>query len=162
MNRLIYLLLLIGISSILGGCVTATQNKNLGSMRESRDITSKYTSLTIDSKYNYYYSGVELSPDVIMGIDKAYTVQSKFWHPVDLTEEQLEYWVTWGKRQTADEGFSRRYLGKFMGAYILAPDGTVVGDWYSKKDWGIFEFPGNKVIIPHPPRNQYDYPRRMR
>ncbi len=40
-----------------------------------------------------------------------------------------------------------------MGAYILDPSGKVIGDWYSKKDWGIFEFPGDKVIIPYPPRN---------
>jgi hypothetical protein len=43
---------------------------------------------------------------------------------------------------------------KYQGAYILDPEGQVVGDWYSKKDWGIFEFPGNNVIIAHPPRNR--------
>ncbi len=162
MNRTPYLLLLICISFFLGGCVAAAQHENLGSMRESRDITNKYRSLTIDSKYNYYYSGVELNPDVIMGIDKSYRVQSKFWHPVDLTEKQLDNWVMWGDRLNTDEGFARRYLGKYVGAFILGPDGAVVGDWYSKKDWGIFEFPGNNVIIPHPPRNRSENPRSMR
>jgi hypothetical protein len=157
-----YLLLLIAIAFVLGGCAAATQNKNLGSMKESNEITQKYRSLTIDPAYHYYYSGVELNPDVVMGIEKSYTVESKFWHQIDLSKDRLEYWVTWGDRQSMDEGFSRRYLGKYRGAYILAPDGTVVGDWYSKKDWGIFEFPGNNVIIPHPPRNRYDYPRRIR
>ena len=155
MIRTISLITLIALSMILSGCSATTSNQNLGQgIRESHEITQKYRSLTIDSRYNYYYSGVKSNPDAIMGLDKHFTVQSKFWHQIDLTTEQLDYWVTWGDRERSSEGFSRRYLGKFMGANILDPDGAIVGDWYSKKDWGIFEFPGNNVIIPHPPRNQ--------
>ena len=156
MKRTHYLLYVIAAALFLGGCASATHNQNLGGIKESGEITRKYRALTIDPKFNYYYSGVELNPDAIMGIDKAYTVQSKFWKQIELTEKQLDYWVTWGDRQSMDEGFSPRYMGKYRGAYIVAPDGTTVGDWYSKKDWGIFEFPGDKVIIAHPPRNRYN------
>jgi hypothetical protein len=139
---------------LITGCAATTSKNPLGSIKESNDVFRQYREYKINPAYNYFYAGVELQPDAIMGIDKKYTVQSKFWHQVDLTEEQLQYWVKWGDRQSVDEGFSRRYLGKYMGAYILDAQGTVVGDWYSKKDWGIFEFPGNNVIIPHPPRNR--------
>jgi len=159
MIRIIRALCLLALAATLSNC-TATALQNAGTIRESGDITKKYRSLTIDSNYNYYWSGTEINPDAIMGIDKNLTVQSKFWHQVDMTTEQLEYWVTWGDRQFADEGFSTRYLGKYMGAYILDDQGNVVGDWYSKKDWGIFEFPGNNVIIPHPPKNRAGSNRR--
>lgn len=153
MIRAIVLSLLL-ITPAISGCVATVGNQNLSTIQESPDVTRLYRSYTINPNHNYFYSGPELQPDAIMGIDKGYTVQSKFWHPVDLTEAQLERWVVWGDRESEDSGFSRRYMGRYMGAYILDLQGTVVGDWYSKKDWGIFEFPGNNVIIPHPPRNR--------
>ena len=146
-------LLLMVLAALLSSC-TATALQNAGTIRESGEITRKYRALTIDPKYNYYWSGTELNPDAIMGIDKNLTVQSDFWHQVDLDTEKLQYWVTWSDRQFPEDGFSNRYFGKYMGAFILDYEGSVVGDWYSKKDWGIFEFPGNNVIIPHPPRNR--------
>ena len=154
-------LFLLTLAALLSSC-TATALQNPGTLRESSEITRKYRALTIDPNYNYYWSGTQLDPDAIMGIDKKLTVQSKFWHQIDLDEEQLEYWVTWGDRQFPEDGFSTRYFGRFMGAYILDNEGKVVGDWYSKKDLGIFEFPGNNVIIPYPPRNRVgsEYRRR--
>jgi len=158
MVRTIYVLIFIAVTVLLNGCVATSQN--LGTIKESHDVTKYYRSLKTNPDYNYFYSGTKLQPDAIMGLDKIWTVQSKFWHPVDLTEEQLQYWVTWGDRQSADEGFSTRYLGKYMGAYILDIQGKTIGDWYSKKDWGIFEFPGDNVIIPHPPKNRVGSQRR--
>ncbi|MGI9535452.1 MAG: hypothetical protein ACR2PB_00170 [Desulfocapsaceae bacterium] len=153
MTGIIRALSLLAVAIFLSSCVATTGIQNSGTIKESHDISQKYRSLTIDPNYNYYWSGTELNPDAIMGLDKNLTVQSQFWHQVDLTTEQLDYWVTWGDRQSADEGFSTKYLGKYMGAYILDLEGKVIGDWYSKKDWGIFEFPGNNVIIPHKPQN---------
>ena len=163
MTRFTWLVALLSCTMFIGGCASTGSNKNLGQgIRESHDVTRKYRSLTIDPNYNYYYSGRELQPDVVMGIDKKFTVQSKFWHQIDLTEEQLDYWVMWGDRERSSEGYSTRYLGNYMGAYILDTEGKIVGDWYSKKDLGIFEFPGNNVIIPHPPRNRAGSHRRIR
>ena len=151
--RALLLALLLACAALVSSCA-ATSLQNGGTIRESGEITRKYRALTIDPNYNYYWSGTELNPDAIMGIDKTLTVQSEYWHLIDLDEEQLQYWVTWGDRQFRDDGFSNRYFGRYMGAYILDSEGKVVGDWYSKKDWGIFEFPGDNVIIPHPPRNR--------
>jgi hypothetical protein len=160
MTGIIRALSLLALATLLSSCVATTGMQNSGTISESHDVTQKYRSLTIDPNYNYYWSGTKLNPDAIMGLDKNLTVQSKFWHQIDLDKEQLQYWVTWGDRQSMDEGFSTRYLGHYMGAYILDLEGKVIGDWYSKKDWGIFEFPGNNVIIPHPPKNKAGSNRR--
>ena len=155
MHRFLSILPLLIFSLILSGCAYTSRNQNLGQgIREHHEVTAKYRNLIIDPNYHYYYAGPKSNPDAVMGLNKALTVQSKFWHQIDLAsnKEQLEYWVTWGDRQSVDEGFAARYGGRYQGAYILDPDGKVIGDWWSKKDWGIFEFPGDNVIIPHPPR----------
>jgi len=139
---------------VLGCAVNYGMNeKNLGSLRENPEVTRQYENLSINPDYDYYYYGREIQPDTIMGIKKGYTVQSAYWHPVDLTRETLEKWVVWGKRETDNPCASRRYMGRYVGSDILDPGGTIVGDWYSRRDWGIFEFPGGNTMIPHPPRN---------
>lgn len=155
MIRYIYFVSLL-FPILFWGCATTNKmsDKNLGSIKESREITNMYGTYTIEPDLNYFYYGRELQPDAIMGIRKNYTIQSKFWHAVALTEDQLKNWVVWGNRGTGERCASSRYNGRYQGADILDPDGNVIGNWYSKRDWGIFEFPGNNVVIPHPPRNQ--------
>lgn len=154
MARYNFLFIFLILSILLTSCATVTKTDNsLGKIKESNDVTSSYKSYAINPDYNYFYYGSELQPDAIMGIKKDYDVQSKFWKQIRLTKEQLEYWVIWGERQNSGESFSRRYSG-YQGAYILDPDGKSIGDWYSKKDMGIFYFPGNRVMIPYPPTNQ--------
>lgn len=156
MIRTLSVVILLAFSMVLNSCAHSTRNQNLGQgIRENHEVTGKYRNLITDPNYHYYYAGPKSNPDVVMGLDKAFTLQSKFWHQIDLekNKEQLEYWVTWGDRQSSRDGFAARYGGRFQGAYILDPEGKIIGDWWSKKDWGIFEFPGDNVIIAHPPRN---------
>lgn len=142
------------ISVLLAGCASVLKtNVESGKIRESDDVTSSYKSYTINPDYNYYFYGSELQPDAVMGIDKRYVVKSSLWKQIDLTREQLEYWVIWGDRERTGESYSKRY-GGYQGAYVLDPQDAVIGDWYSKKDMGIFDFPGNNVMIPYPPMNQ--------
>ena len=156
MTRYIFLATLVAVLMFLGGCASTetTNRENMGSFKENNEVSKMYAAHTIDPHYNYYYYGRELQPDSIMGIVKNYTVQSQFWHQVDLTEDQLKSWAVWGNRDSGDLCASRRYMGRYQGADIFDPDGNVIGNWYSKRDWGIFEFPGNNILKPHPPRNQ--------
>ncbi|MEE4165098.1 MAG: hypothetical protein V2I35_03800 [Desulfocapsaceae bacterium] len=126
-------------------------NSNRGTIRENHEVTNIFRSYEVVEDYNYFYYGVYLEPDTIMGIDKKYTVQSKFWKPIELTPEQLETWVIRLDRIRGDTDFARRYMGRYQGAYILDPEKSVIGIWYSKLDWGVFDFPGENIIIPYPP-----------
>lgn len=130
------------------GCAT---NKNFGKIVENHKVTSIFRSHTILDNYNYYYFGVFDEPDVILGLDKEYTVVSKLWSPVELTPELLERWVIDLDRILGDRNFSSRYMGRYQGAYILNPEGRQVGLWYSKLDWGAFEFLDEKIVIPYKP-----------
>ncbi len=134
---------------ISSSCVV--RSGNWGTIRENHEVTRMFRSYEIVQNYNYYYYGVYLEPDTIMGIDKKYTVQSQFWKPLALTSEQLKTWVRELDRSRDDTNFARRYMGRYQGAYILDPERAVIGIWYSKLDWGVFDFPGENLIIPYPP-----------
>lgn len=156
MKRYNLFLVICILSLALSGCAGIkgmNSNVESGKIQESNDVTRSYKAYAINPDYNYYFYGPDSLPDAIMGIGKAYNVQSSLWKQIALTKEQLEYWVVWGDREGSGESFSRRYSG-YQGAYILDPQGNVIGDWYSKKDMGIFEFPGNNVVVPYPPMNQ--------
>lgn len=133
---------------LINGC---SAKKNFGKIIENHAVTSIFRSHTIYENYNYFYYGIFEEPDVLLGIDKQYTVQSKLWTPVDLSPELLENWIIELDRLPADRNFTNRYMGRYQGAYILAPDGKNIGMWYSKLDWGAFEFPDEKTIIPYAP-----------
>ena len=129
----------------------AVVNTNRGTIREHHDVTRVFRSYQVIPEYNYFYYGVYLEPDTIMGIDKKYTVKSKFWTPVALTPEQLKTWVIALDRKRGDTYFAKQYMWRYQGAYVLDPKGVVIGIWYSKLDWGVFDFPGDNVIIPFQP-----------
>ena len=126
-------------------------NKNKGTIREHHEVTSIFRSYQVIPTYNYFYYGTFLYPDTIMGIDKRYTVKSDLWKYIDLTPEQLERWVVNLDRDRGDRYYAPRYHFRYQGAYVLDPEGQTIGIWYSKLDWGLFEFPGNDVIIPYAP-----------
>ncbi len=131
--------------------LSCTVKTNRGTIREHHDVTRVFRAYQVIPNYNYFYYGVYLEPDTIMGIDKKYTVKSEFWTPVALTPEQLKTWVIALDRKRGDTYFAKRYMWKYQGAYVLDPEGTTIGIWYSKLDWGVFEFPGANVIIPFVP-----------
>jgi hypothetical protein len=147
MNRL-YCILCIALIAILPACGSKYPQ---GRVSEDHAVTNIWRSGEVLPGYNYFYSGVELEPNALMGIDKAYSVEAEFWTPIDLSSERLNRYIVELDRIPFDDTWAQRYRGRYQGAWVLDPDGTKVGMWYSKKDWGVFDFPGNNVIIPYPP-----------
>jgi len=143
-----HLLLSLIILALFSSCA-ATNTR--GTIKENHAVTSIFRSAEINQNYNYFYYGVFLEPDTIMGIDKAYSVKTRFWTPVELTKEHLQTWIVALDRALNDDTFARRYMGRYQGAYVLDPQGKVVGMWYSKKDWGVFDFQEGKIIVPSTP-----------
>ena len=141
-------LLCLGMVLLVSSCSTKYPR---GTIRENHAVTNIFRSAEINPDYNYFYYGIVLEPDTIMGIDKGYTVQSRFWSPVDLTTEQLQTWITTLDNAPQDTVFASSYMGRYQGAYVLDPNGDRVGMWYSKLDWGVFEFQPENIVVPYPP-----------
>ena len=109
-----------------------------------------FTSFQVVPEYNYFYNGPPIRPKAIIGIDKDLIVEGKFWNPVELTTEQLTRWVK--EIETRPHGGNSAGVdGRFEGFVILDPEGTRVGIWYSRYDWGVFKFPGDGRIIVYSP-----------
>lgn len=134
--------------------LSSCASRQTGNILEDHAVTNQFRSGTVLEKYNYFYYGIELEPDVLLAIDKKYTVESKFWTPVKMTDERLQNWIVTLDRVPPDKGWSRRYGTRYQGAWVLDPQGGKVGMWYSRKDWGVFEYPGDNVIIPYVPSNR--------
>ncbi len=145
MKTAIYSILLVGFLFLFAGCAGCP---DCGSIRLENEITKIFTSETIVPGYQYFYYGEILYPKAILGIDKGYTVEGKFWTPIDLTQEQLNTWVQ--EISTRPTGIDP-LTGGFNGYAIRDPQGNRVGIWYSRFDWGLFKFPGDKVIQAYPP-----------
>ncbi len=141
-------LLCLGMGLLVSSCSTKFPR---GTIRENNEVTTIFRSAAINPDYNYFYYGIFLTPDTIMGIDKKYTVRTRFWSPIDLTKKQLQTWITALDNEPEDNTFARSYMGMYQGAYILDPSGKTVGMWYSKLDWGVFEFQPDNIVIPYPP-----------
>lgn len=81
--------------------------------------------------YHYYHAGRETMPYAIIGIDSRYTVPSKYWLAFEPEPENL-------KKMSGNMYWKDRYNS--YGSQILAPDGTMVGVWFSS-----VKFPRVKV-----------------
>ncbi|MFO7715536.1 hypothetical protein [Desulfosarcina sp.] len=72
--------------------------------------------------YNYFYAGRDNMPYAIIGIDRDYTVPSRYWVPFDPQPDSL--------RQMSGNIYNE-YRTQPYGALILDTDGKAVGVWYS-------------------------------
>lgn len=111
----------LGLLMLLAGCL-----KTYGRFALDRTVDEDFRSGVLSPQFNYYYAGRESMPYAIIGIDKAYTVPSRYWIRIDPDPATL-------KAMSANmfgEQRSRPY-----GARILGPDGQPVGIWYSTVDF---------------------------
>ena len=95
---------------------------NYGSFTLDAGVARDFQAGVIRPEYQYYYAGREGMPYAIIGIDRRYSVPSRYWIAFTPKPEQLK-------------DMSGNFYGKNRqdpyGALIRAADGQVVGIWYS-------------------------------
>ena len=79
------------IISLISSCTTT---KNYLKIENDNVIKEMFERNQVNSKYNYFLYGDKNIPEAIMGIDKSYKIDTKFWKPIDLKSEHLETWST--------------------------------------------------------------------
>ena len=140
MKPLLSVIGLLGILVMLNGCVQCT---DCGSLRKQHEVYNTFMHEEIVPGYRYYIYGEKDHPKAIIGIDEAYTVDGKYWEPVDITQEMMSYWI---KRYSEIPSAANIQDGSYKGIEILDPNGVRVGIWFSLFDWAVIKFPGNNVI----------------
>ena len=114
---------------LLSGCTT-----DYGRFSRDADIAQGFKKGEILSELNYYRSGRHAA----IGEDPTYKVPSRIWTAF---EPQAD------RREKMRGKFSGKYGYAAPGAFMLAPDGTVVGIWFYGPHTRSFKVDQEKRII---------------
>ncbi|BBO69087.1 hypothetical protein DSCA_30170 [Desulfosarcina alkanivorans] len=111
--------LLVGIALVLTltGCMT-----HYGHFSLDARVRQAFQAGSVQPEFQYYYTGRETMPYAIIGIDRGYTVPSRYWIPFSPRPDQLKAMSANIYREIRDLPY---------GAYILDPAGQTIGIWYS-------------------------------
>ena len=108
------------------GCATMLF-KNYGSIVPDGSVMDAFDKYQVNPNYNYYYSGSEVYPSAVIGLDKAYALDSDLWKKVDMTPAKLREIVMSMKDKAATVNFKAPLHGFAM----LDDKGKQIGVWYS-------------------------------
>lgn len=148
MERVRRSILVLLLSMGVAGCAPCL---DCGSLVKNHQITRDVEQLTIQPEYRYYYSGVELEPDAIIGVLARYSVTGGYWNEVEMTPTRLKKWLaTLGTLDGKWDDIHDMII-HYQGAAILTPQGEKIGIWYSKFDWTVVKFPGQNRLVLYPP-----------
>jgi len=148
-------LLLVVIAVLFAGC--AAGSKTYGINKLSDDAAKAFESFRVLPDHNYYYSGLNVSPDAILAIHNSYVLTSEdLWTQTAPDGKQLKFWV---------ESLQGSVANPAYGYTILTPDGKQIGVIYTRWDPGPVEMgEGNQVSIylPDKEKDKRSTPRLMR
>lgn len=122
--------------TFLAGCAV---NVPGGQWQVDRGVQRAFETGKVFPGHTYYYLGSISGPNSIIAIDNRFTLRTRVWAQVDITEQMLSGWMNWNKTNYA--------MGcDFSGGVILTPDGQQAGRWYSQNDINIIEMPEPGVL----------------
>lgn len=113
------------VAGVVFSIMLTACTKNYGRFSKSAQVDLAFRQGDHQPGYQYFYAGRDTMPYAIIGIDRSYTVPSRYWIPFDPEPEQLRKMAgnMYGKHRYHPTGFQ-----------ILDPDGKVIGVWYSSVD----------------------------
>lgn len=101
--------------------------KNYGSIVPEGRVMEAFDKFQVNPNYEYFYSGSEVYPSAVIGLDKSYTLESDLWKKVDMTPAKLREIVT----NMKDKSASVNFKAPLHGFAILDDKGRQIGVWYS-------------------------------
>jgi fumarate reductase subunit C len=102
---------------VIAGCT-----KNYGHFARSAQVEQAFRNGEHQSDYQYFYAGRDTMPYAIIGVDRGYTVPSRYWIPFEPEPEEL-------RKMTGNMYGKHRFYP--TGYQILDPDGAIIGVWFS-------------------------------
>ena len=121
----------------LSGC-----SGTYGRMAVNSDVKALFERYEVLPDHHYFYTESSTWPRAVIGIHEDYTLQSDFWHPVELTPERLKRWLEF-------PGDFRLLFMSSNGSDILDKNGRRIGVWYALKntyDWGVVQMIDDKTV----------------
>lgn len=136
-NFLRFLLLTLVCSLYIGGC---TAHVPSGKWEVDTGVKQAFEAGTVFPDHTYYYLGSITAPDSIIAISNQYSLRTRVWAQIDMSEKVLNGWLSW---------YRTEYYGpcEYRGGVILTPDGRQAGFWYSQNIINIIEMPEPGVLV---------------
>ncbi|MBI9075128.1 MAG: hypothetical protein JEZ02_06925 [Desulfatibacillum sp.] len=136
--------LLACVAALAWGCVSLDQ---YGSLSLDSSVREAFTTGEVSRNQVYYIMGSRVTPDAIIGINKAFTLNDDSWQPVDMTPDMLSQWV--GRMDTSADPTKG-----VAAAAIYDNQGQAVGVWYSPwQEATILVTKENQVVV-HPAKTK--------
>jgi hypothetical protein len=121
--------LLIGIITcaalISCAAVNTALTKDWGKIVPANEVKIFFETYQVSPDLNYYISGSDVYPNAILGLNKAYILDSTLWKKIELTEDLLQVLVTDMKSRALNSGINQ------FGFAVLDNQGKQIGIWYS-------------------------------
>jgi len=148
-----YLVALLLLSFLAGGCATKTEKQNWGKIVQAGEATQLVESATVLPDHTYYFTGPEAIPDAVIAIDNRFTLQSKYWIKIDDVAEKLKDWNRYidNAHSFESSNIRTRMMIRYGGFWIMTPDDKQAGLWYSRHDNTVIQFPDPSTIIIYAP-----------
>ena len=122
--RITFCMLCILILFSSAGCV-GSLFKNYGTIIPDRAATNAFEKFQINPNFTYYISGSDAYPNAIIGVDKAYTLESDLWKKVEMTPPIFRGLIM-------DMQTKALTLGQSQHGFAMFDDkGNQIGIWYS-------------------------------
>jgi hypothetical protein len=126
---------------------------NSGRIQPDDKVTSSFKQFQINKNYNYYISGSDFYPTSILGLHKAYKLETELWKQVEITPALITELVTNMNSR------SLQCCSQTMHGFSITDDkNNQMGVWYSLITGSIYVQirEDNKVVI-YPPREDDTY-----
>ena len=151
-SKLVFCIITLVVLFSLSGC-TSSLFKNWGRIEPDSSVTDSFNKFHINAKFNYYISGSDVYPTSIMGLNKAYTLETDLWKQIDMTPEIFSELVTNMRIR------SIQCCSQIMhGFYIFDDKDNKIGVWYSLITGTItIKMKENNKVIVFPPRDDDSY-----
>lgn len=153
--NLIHLCLQVTVSLVLwaffipAGCGLNTA----GHLTHSPVLMEQYREKLLPEQLSYFYCGRENLPDAVVGIDPAYTFETKFWFPI---ESGPDLYSKIDHLSNLEPGQDRLYARE-----IIGPAGNAIGVWFSfYYSTGVTVDDANhriQVFNPYKPESRLDF-----
>ncbi|MFH1080804.1 MAG: hypothetical protein V1766_11215 [Pseudomonadota bacterium] len=123
--RKLFLSSIITLSLVLSfwGCTGFL--KGVGAVNPDQSVTRAFETFQINPDYNYYYSGPDIYPNALVGLDKKYKIEPDLWKKMEPTPKNFKDVIS----QMQSKALS---IGLFQHGFAILDDkGRPIGVWYS-------------------------------
>jgi hypothetical protein len=132
-------------------CGCAGLLKGSGAVNPDRSVTRAFETFQINPNYNYYYSGSDVYPNALIGLDKKYKIEPDLWKKMEPAPGSFKDMIS----QMQSKALS---IGQFQHGFTILDDtGRPIGVWYSilRAATTVKMKEDQTVLIYQPPLNTY-------